>query len=484
MEGKMFNQIQQDKISSSMIPANQSANTTPILNNSPPIKEYETEIFDTFFFGSYHSEPIYYSPDDLTPSGKLPVLITSQNNEELNLIKDKISKTFNSDDITIKNEIPQAGMITAELDPESLMEFVQLLPDNSLVSVNKKLVFSDPDKVRNRIIEDSSSNKRVPFEIGKSSIMAFKLWELGYTGKGVGICFIDSGLYPHKDFENRIIKFVDMHESKVNMVDPLGHGTIVAGIAAGSGAASDGRFKGVAPGADIIACKVNCVDEVAKAIYWAIENKDNYHINILNISIGRFPLKSYKNDELCQAVEKAWDAGIVVVAAAGNEGKSGDGSINSPGIDPKIITVGYFDDNATLKTDDDMLTPNSSKGPTKPDKLMKPDLIAPGVEIYGPLSPGSDFDVSNHPHIGNEYFAHDGSSMSTPMVTGIIALLLEANPKLTPDQLKDALKKGANNYIPNATPKELGAGVVNAMKTYEIICSNYGVQDKTNEKIS
>ena len=243
-----------------------------------------------------------------------------------------------------------------------------------------------------------------------------------YTGKGIGVAILDTGIYPHIDFDSRICAFVDFILNKKIAYDDNGHGTCVAGILAGGGAASMGKYKGAAPGCHLVALKVldrfgnGNKEDVLKAFEWILCNRQRYNIRIVNISVGTTYRTRSEQDVLVKGVEKLWDEGLVVVAAAGNQGPD-PGSVTAPGCSKKIITVGSSD----------MLSGKravSGRGPTF-ECVCKPDLVAPGKNIMA-CSPGA----------GNLYSMKSGTSMSTPLVSGAIALALEKDPLLTNLEVK------------------------------------------------
>ena len=252
------------------------------------------------------------------------------------------------------------------------------------------------------------------------------------SGKGIGVAVLDTGAYPHIDFEDRIWAFRDYIHGREQAYDDNGHGTHVLGILGGNGAASGGKYRGTAFGCGLIPIKVldergnGNKDKVIQALKWIEENMEQYHIRVINISVGTTQREGH--EDLIEAVEEAWDKGLVVVAAAGNMGP-GKGSITAPGSSRKIITVGSSD----------MLVRNqgiSGRGPTI-NCISKPDIVAPGNEIIS---------CSNKMN-AYPYTRKSGTSMSTPLVSGGIALLLEKNPQLTNLEIKKRLR---------ATAKDLG----------------------------
>ena len=225
----------------------------------------------------------------------------------------------------------------------------------------------------------------------------------------------------------------------------------------------------MAPGANLVNLRVLDANgsgtdaQVIAAIQRAIALKNTYNIRVINLSLGRNVFKSYTQDPLCQAVEAAWQAGLVVVVAAGNNGRNnslhtnGYGMIGAPGNDPYVLTVGATRTMQTASKNDDRIASFSSKGPSLIDHIVRPDLVAPGNNIASLLSPGSTLD-SKHPsgevspvsYGGNgkkQYFVLSGTSMATPVVSGAAALLLQQNSALTPDQVKARLMKTADKML-------------------------------------
>ncbi len=298
----------------------------------------------------------------------------------------------------------------------------------------------------------------------------------GLTGQGIGIALIDSGIALQPDFQNGRTERVVYQQSFVpaspiavvstalalkstTTYDQYGHGTHVAGILAANGNGT--VYVGMAPDVNLINLRVldqngNGTDtSVIAAIDEAIQLKNQYNIRVMNISLGRPVYESASNDPLCQAVEAAWSAGIVVVVAAGNDGRDnsqgtmGYGTITAPGNDPRVITVGAMNSMGTTTRNDDIMTSYSSKGPTLFDQYVKPDIMAPGNQITSLLSPGSTL-VGEYPGnvVGNNHFTLSGTSMATPVVAGAAALLLQQTSWLSPDQVKARLMKTATKNFP------------------------------------
>src|SRR5581483_1137544 len=304
-----------------------------------------------------------------------------------------------------------------------------------------------------------------------------------YTGAGVGIALIDSGIANHADLYQGIFpisravyqqSFVPGNSSAA---DQYGHGTHIAGLIAGDGLNSTGlgyskTFKGIAPGARLVNLRVldangSATDSVViAAIDKAISLKSTYNIRVINLSMGRAVYESYRLDPLCKAVEKAWKSGIVVVVAAGNNGRyqptNGYGTVTSPGNDPYVLTVGAMKTMGTPTRVDDLIASYSSKGPTLIDAVVKPDVVAPGnllVSLEAPNStlynqyPGNRVPYSFYVKGGStasssSYFTLSGTSMAAGVVSGVVADLLQKSPSLNPDQVKARLMKTAWKSFP------------------------------------
>lgn len=252
-----------------------------------------------------------------------------------------------------------------------------------------------------------------------------------YTGKGIGVCILDTGIYEHIDFTGRIWAFYDFLAFKRRPYDDNGHGTHVAGLVAGDGTASMGKYRGAAPGCGIISLKVldrygtGSQDDVLRALRWIRENRQQYRIRVVNISVGTTCNSKRNHARLLESVEQLWDEGVVVVTAAGNQGPR-PGSITAPGSSKKVITVGSSD----------LLEGRSAisgRGPTE-ECVCKPDIVAPGNKIMSCV-PGKPY----------SYGVKSGTSMSTSLVTGAIACALEKDPTLTNTDIKTMLMNSADD---------------------------------------
>jgi serine protease AprX len=277
-------------------------------------------------------------------------------------------------------------------------------------------------------------------------------WTKGGQGAGVGVAVIDTGISSMNDFAGRLVLGPDL-SGEGTTVDSYGHGTVMAGIVGGSGADSAGRtggaYTGVAPKTTLVSVKVagrngvTDVSTVLQAMHWVSAYKDQFNIKVVNLSWGTPSTQDPKVDPLNYAVERLWQQGIVVVAAAGNSGPNA-GTILKPGDDPVILTAGAFNDAQNLDPSDDGVPGWSSRGPTA-QGLTKPDLVAPGRTLVATRSFGSQIEADNPKAlISPSYIKGSGTSEATAVTSGVAALLLEQRPTLTPDQVKRALKASAS----------------------------------------
>ncbi|MCI5622088.1 MAG: S8 family peptidase [Lachnospiraceae bacterium] len=250
----------------------------------------------------------------------------------------------------------------------------------------------------------------------------------GYVGSGVTVAVMDTGIGNHIDLQNRVIGFYDCMNGKRQTYDDNGHGTHIAGILGGSGFVGKGRYRGIAPGCSILVIKVldkrgnGTAQLFVRALDWVLQNRKRYDIRVLNISVGMLVnAREQEQRRLLKKVDEVWNAGIVVVAAAGNNGPKRS-SITVPGLSRTVITVGSCDD-AERNGSGSMREGYSGRGPTE-SCVVKPEVVAPGSGI---ISCGTK---------GNNYIAKSGTSMATPVVSGAIALLLQKEPHLSPAQIK------------------------------------------------
>ncbi|RKD33105.1 peptidase S8 [Lacrimispora algidixylanolytica] len=261
-------------------------------------------------------------------------------------------------------------------------------------------------------------------------------YRMGLTGRGVGVAVLDTGIYLHEDFEHRVVDFVDIVHRRRDAYDDNGHGTHIAGIIGGSGSASDGKYMGIAPECHIIMLKVldkkgnGYASDVLAGLKWVRDNRERYGIRIVNISVGSFSRKGMtENSVLVRGVNAAWDDGLVVCVAAGNMGP-GTNTITTPGISRKVITVGCSDDYKEVNVMGNRMIDYSGRGPTGAC-ICKPEIIAPGAGIMS---------CSNEE---GQYQSKSGTSMSTPLVSGAIALLLQKYPYMNNRDVKLMLRERA-----------------------------------------
>ncbi|HEX4772493.1 MAG TPA: S8 family peptidase [Bryobacteraceae bacterium] len=397
------------------------------------------------------------------------------------------------------------GTVISEF--KSVRQGLYLVPGSALGTLS-----SDP------IVKYISADRKVKRKLATTAatINAPQVWSAGFTGTGVGVAVLDSGINQDDNLgvqADKTITFVndftpnayDATGKKTSSfgLDWYGHGQHIAGIIASSGKASIcGRCSksmiGIASGASLIDLKVldatgeGTDSQVIAAINQAIQLKNTYNIRVINLSLGRPVLESYTDDPLCQAVEAAWKAGIVVVVAAGNDGRDnsannqGYGTILAPGNDPYVITVGSMKTMNTNDRSDDLIASYSSKGPSAIDHVVKPDILAPGnlmvslLAQHGRLalanpqnavtlasiqggsepskpatSPVLPSDLTKEPPGVNfgggysaKYYTLSGTSMAAGVVSGAVADLIQAYPALTPDQIKILLMQTASKTFP------------------------------------
>jgi serine protease AprX len=298
------------------------------------------------------------------------------------------------------------------------------------------------------------------------AIRASKTWDQGYTGQGIGVAVVDTGINPVGDLAGKVVGGVDLSGENSNL-DSYGHGTFVAGLIAGSGAASNGAIKGVAPNVKLISVKIAGADGSTDLVHliagldFVATTRDIYGTRVLNLSLAIDSPGSYQNDPVDVAVERVWNSGIVVVTASGNHGTA-PGSISAPGDDPYVITAGADDDHTTASIGDDTLATFSGVGPTA-DGFAKPDFVAPGKSVVSLRAAGSTIDQANPSAVvGTAYFKGSGTSFSSAITAGAAALVLSRSPALTPNQVKARLTGNARS-VPGVLPTAgRGAGELDA----------------------
>ena len=335
---------------------------------------------------------------------------------------------------------------------------------------------------------------------------AAELHRHGVTGRGVTVAVLDSGLWEHPALTNntegqpRVAARYDAIAGRTveEAFDESGHGTHMTSVLAHSGATSyagnpTGSYKGVAPDATIVAVKAFDVEgqgdflDIVRGVQWVVENRDAYNIRVLNLSFAARPRWPYWLDPINQAIMRAWAAGITVVAAAGNEGPE-PMTIGSPGNLPYIITVGAVTDSWTVDNpNDDYVPAFSSQGPT-PSAHIKPDLVAPGGHITGITRPGSTL-ATTFPeyYLATGEFVMTGTSQAAALVSGLVALLMQLEPEITPDEVKCKLTSSANLAINRDgrlaySPFQQGHGYVSLTRAITLGTRNCGNQGMDIQK--
>ena len=322
-----------------------------------------------------------------------------------------------------------------------------------------------------------------------------------YTGAGVGVAVVDSGIYPSPVFQSRIVAFYDFSTGKAvakNPYDDYGHGTHVAGLIGGSADPSNGTYGGVAPGVRLIGLKVldgkggGYTSAVINAVEFAVKNRQSLGIHIINLSLGHPIYERAATDPLVKAVEQAVRNDLIVVVSAGNYGTSSEtgqiayGGITSPGNAPSALTIGAVDTKDSITRGDDLVAPYSSRGPTWYDGFAKPDVVAPGHSLTAAASPAS-YLWQTYPALratpagADNYMRLSGTSMAAAVATGVVALVLEAQrtanvtaaSALTPNTLKAVLQFTALPVANSSDPEAInevvqGAGSVNAAGAIEL----------------
>ena len=352
---------------------------------------------------------------------------------------------------TVTHELPILGGFSATVPGSALADLAR--------SSSVRLVWGD-GKISMSSSPTSLYNRLAPNTAWRQSIRLNQV-DGDYDGGGVTVALLDTGVTESDDLGDRLLARVDMTPERDGF-DGYGHGTHMSGIIAGTGAASDGQWTGVAPGANLVSVKVagpdgsTDVSVVIAGLQWVVANRSTYNIRVLNLAFGTDSDQSYGIDPLDYAVEQAWFSGILVVASAGNRGPDGN-TINKPGDDPFVLTVGAADNHGTPDRSSTTVAAFSSWG--SPGGFTKPDIIAPGITVVSVRDPGSTIDtLYPDARIGDSYFKGTGTSQAAAIVSGVAALMFQANPWLTPDLAKGILLKTAyknGNYGHGA-----GAGMV------------------------
>jgi serine protease AprX len=368
---------------------------------------------------------------------------------------------------SVGRQLEILGGFTAEL-PADRLDRLRAVAGVESVTEDAGLELSSAD------VEAQAAQAGSLYTIANEVTGASAMWDAGYTGKGVDVAVIDSGVVPVDGFKTpgKIVHGPDLSleaNSPAKNLDTFGHGTAMASIIAGrdsaastvSGNSSD--FIGMAPDSRIVSVKIadakgqTDVSQAIAAIDWVVQNrnKNGLNIRVLNMSFGTDGVQDYVLDPLAYAAEQAWHKGIVVVVAVGNEG-FGTAKVNNPAYNPYLLAVGSSNSKGTATTEDDVVSTFSNDG----DGTRNPDLVAPGEKVVGLRAAGSYLDTT-YPaaRIGERLFRGSGTSQAAAVVSGAAALLIQQRPTITPDQVK-ALLTGTAAPIPNATAAQQGSGLV------------------------
>jgi serine protease AprX len=369
---------------------------------------------------------------------------------------------------SVDRELGIIGGFTARV-PADRLDALRAVPGVQSVTEDAGLALQSTD------VESQAAQAGSLYSIANELTGASAMWDAGYTGKGVDVAVIDSGVVPVDGVKasGKVVYGPDLtleSNGPAKNLDTYGHGTNMAGIIAGrddaAGAAVSGdpsHFRGMAPDSRIVSIKIadakgqTDVSQAIAAIDWVVQNrtKNGLNIRVLNMSFGTDGVQDYLLDPLAYAAEQAWHKGIVVVVAVGNEG-FGTAKVNNPAYDPYLIAVGSSSSNGTATTADDVVSAFSNDG----DGTRNPDLVAPGEQVVSLRNPGSYLDAT-YPaaRIGERFFRGSGTSQAAAVVSGAAALLIQQRPGITPDQVKALLTRTAEP-IPAATAAQQGAGLL------------------------
>jgi len=389
----------------------------------------------------------------------------------------------------IAGHIPIIGGFVAEVPAAAVPELRRLDGVHSVTLNSRVRLLGNIDGI------DPNKDPGSWLKVAKNTKLQ-EMWQHGFTGQGVDVALIDSGVAPVEGLAVQVINGPDLsfdsQAANLTDVDTYGHGTHLAGLIAGRDSSIppgkedeevDRHFVGAAPGARIVSLKVAASDgatdvsQVIAAIDWVVQHRstDGLNIRVLNLSFGTDGTQSYLEDPLAYAVEVAWLRGIVVVVSAGNSG-FGTPQLNNPAYDPYVIAVGADDTKGTDDPKDDVIPAWQSRG----NALRHPDVVAPGKSLISLRDPGSFVDEANPAaRVGyTRFFRGSGSSQATAVVSGAVATILEQHPELTPDQVKALLMTTAVP-LPNADPVTQGAGLINLHRAREAKISTIGAAVQT-----
>jgi serine protease AprX len=287
----------------------------------------------------------------------------------------------------------------------------------------------------------------------------------GSEGAGVTVALVDTGVANVADLPR--VAHVDVTGTGTG--DAFGHGTFMAGLIAGTGASSNGRYTGVAPAASLLDVKVADADGTTSlsTVLRGLEVVALHpEARVLNLSLSSGSELPYQLDPLTRALDALWRRGVTIVVPSGNDGPDAR-TIASPGLDPNLLTVGAVDENGTADRSDDTVPTWSSRGPA-PQDVAKPDLAAPGTHLVSLRAPGSTVDAANPlSRVGESYFRGSGSSMATAVTSGAAAALLAARPGLAPDAVKNAFTASSYDAAGLSDAMAAGTGGLDLAAAYD-----------------
>jgi len=402
----------------------------------------------------------------------------------------------------ITHELDIIGAVAANLTPAAQ----EALSNDARVRVHANHAIETAGK-RNKdtgeeSLAESSANNDQDTSF-PSLVSANLVHDNGIEGHAVGIAVLDTGLWRHEgilnaaDGSRRLIEgYNAITDSAIQLdtiTDPGGHGTHIASVAASSVQSKEGLYNGIAPSAELISVRAfddhggGTYADVIRAIDWVVANADRLAIRILNLSFSAEPRSNYWDDPINQAVMAAWQSGIVVVAAAGNRGPD-PMTVGVPGNTPYVITVGAMtDSDSPSDPSDDLLATFSSMGPTH-EGFVKPEVVAPGGHMLGLMDKDS-YLATTYPEFfdGGQYFSMSGTSQATAVVSGIVALMLERQPGLTPDQVKCRLMSTARPAVDSSgnlaySVFQQGAGLVDAFDAVNFVLKKNRKEGTRNDE--
>jgi subtilisin family serine protease len=352
-------------------------------------------------------------------------------------------------------------MVVARLSPAALAA-IKTDPSVMLATRDTRVAMSGDGDL------DTIGNPSPADSVGLVAINGPRAWK-DSTGKGVTVALMDSGIADHPDLKGKVRARVDFVNDGSALLDPAGHGTHIAGLIA-----ADGEMKGVAPDARLVSLRVldangdGKLSDIVKAFDWLLVHRNNFNIEVLNVSWGAPQATTYHKDLLSALVESAWFAGITVVVAAGNDGPTG--AVTTPASDPFVISVGSLDDQGTVDGSDDVESAFSSRGATL-DGFAKPDVLAPGRHVVSLRANGavneSGRQESLRPSRRNpagpaEYIRMSGTSAAAGFVSGIAALVESDHHHYSPTRVKAAIVAGAHAMIGASAPRVDAAAAIDA----------------------